>query len=154
LLEVNIDGASRGNPGLSAIGIMVKNNGIILVEHAEFLGIRTNNQAEYEALKRALEICNQLDKEITILSDSELLVNQRNSKYRLRNQQLKIISMEISNLEKNFDKIQYKHISREKNNKADRLANKALNEYLKRIGSLEKKKKFISITILIQYIKF
>jgi ribonuclease HI len=138
LLEVNIDGASRGNPGLSAIGIMVKNNGIILVEHAEFLGIRTNNQAEYEALKRALEICNQLDKEITILSDSELLVNQRNSKYRLRNQQLKIISMEISNLEKNFDKIQYKHISREKNNKADRLANKALNEYLKRIGGLEK----------------
>jgi ribonuclease HI len=138
LLEVNIDGASRGNPGLSAIGIMVKNNGIILVEHAEFLGIRTNNQAEYEALKRALEICNQLDNEITILSDSELLVNQRNSKYRLRNQQLKIISMEISNLEKNFDKIQYKHISREKNNKADRLANKALNEYLKRIGGLEK----------------
>jgi ribonuclease HI len=138
LLEVNIDVASRGNPGLSAIGIMVKNNGIILVEHAEFLGIRTNNQAEYEALKRALEICNQLDKEITILSDSELLVNQRNSKYRLRNQQLKIISREISNLEKNFDKIQYKHISREKNNKADRLANKALNEYLKRIGGLEK----------------
>jgi ribonuclease HI len=138
LLEVNIDGASRGNPGLSAIGIMVKNNETILMEHAEFLGIRTNNQAEYEALKRALEICNQLDNEITILSDSELLVNQRNSKYRLRNHQLKIISMEISNLEKNFDKIQYKHISREKNNKADRLANKALNEYLKRIGGLEK----------------
>jgi ribonuclease HI len=138
LLEVNIDGASRGNPGLSAIGIMVKNNGTILMEHAEFLGIRTNNQAEYEALKRALEICNQLDKEITILSDSELLVNQRNSKYRLRNQQLKIISREISNLEKNFDKIQYKHISREKNNQADRLANKALNEYLKRIDGLEK----------------
>jgi ribonuclease HI len=138
LLEVNIDGASRGNPGLSAIGIMVKNNETILMEHAEFLGIRTNNQAEYEALKRALEICNQLDKEITILSDSELLVNQRNSKYRLRNQQLKIISREISDLEKNFDKIEYKHISREKNNKADRLANKALNEYLKRIGGLEK----------------
>ena len=138
MLEVNIDGASRGNPGLSAIGIMVKNNGTILMEHAEFLGIRTNNQAEYEALKRALEICNQLDKEITILSDSELLVNQRNSKYRLRNQQLKIISREISNLEKNFDKIEYKHISRERNNKADRLANKALNEYLKRIDGLEK----------------
>ena len=131
LLEVNIDGASRGNPGLSAIGIIVKNNEKILMEHAEFLGIRTNNQAEYEALKRALEICNQLDKEITILSDSELLVNQRNSKYRIRNQQLKIISREISNLEKNFEKIQYKHISREKNNKADRLANKALDDYIK-----------------------
>jgi ribonuclease HI len=138
LLEVNIDGASRGNPGLSAIGIIVKDNEKILMEHAEFLGIRTNNQAEYEALRRALEICIKLDKEITILSDSELLIHQRNLKYRIRNQQLKIISREISILEKNFEKIQYKHIPREKNNKADRLANKALNEYLKEIDSKQK----------------
>ncbi len=135
MLEVNIDGASRGNPGLSAIGIIVKENETILIEHAEFLGIRTNNQAEYEALRRALEICIKLDKEITILSDSELLIRQRNLKYRIRNQQLKLISREISILEKNFEKIQYKHIPREKNNKADRLANKALDEYLKEIDS-------------------
>jgi ribonuclease HI len=135
LLEVNIDGASRGNPGLSAIGIIVKENETILMEHAEFLGIRTNNQAEYEALRRALEICIKLDKEITILSDSELLIRQRNLKYKIRNQQLKLISREISILEKNFEKIQYKHIPREKNNNADRLANKALNEYLKEIDS-------------------
>jgi ribonuclease HI len=135
LLEVNIDGASRGNPGLSAIGIIVKENETILMEHAEFLGIRTNNQAEYEALRRALEICIKLDKEITILSDSELLIRQRNLKYKIRNQQLKLISREISILEKNFEKIQYKHIPREKNNKADRLANKALDEYLKEIDS-------------------
>jgi ribonuclease HI len=135
LLEVNIDGASRGNPGLSAIGIIVRENETILIEHAEFLGIRTNNQAEYEALRRALEICIKLDKEITILSDSELLIRQRNLKYKIRNQQLKIISREISILEKNFEKIQYKHIPREKNNNADRLANKALNEYLKEIDS-------------------
>ena len=135
MLEVNIDGASRGNPGLSAIGIIVKENETILIEHAEFLGIRTNNQAEYEALRRALEICIKLDKEITILSDSELLIRQRNLKYKIRNQQLKLISREISILEKNFEKIQYKHIPREKNNKADRLANKALNEYLKEIDS-------------------
>jgi ribonuclease HI len=135
LLEVNIDGASRGNPGLSAIGIIVRENETILIEHAEFLGIRTNNQAEYEALRRALEICIKLDKEITILSDSELLIRQRNLKYKIRNQQLKLISREISILEKNFEKIQYKHIPREKNNNADRLANKALNEYLKEIDS-------------------
>jgi ribonuclease HI len=135
LLEVNIDGASRGNPGLSAIGIIVRENETILIEHAEFLGIRTNNQAEYEALRRALEICIKLDKEITILSDSELLIRQRNLKYKIRNQQLKLISREISILEKNFEKIQYKHIPREKNNKADRLANKALDEYLKEIDS-------------------
>ena len=131
MLEVNIDGASRGNPGLSAIGIIIKNNEKILMEHYEFLGIRTNNQAEYEALRRALEICNTLDKEITIFSDSELLVNQRNTKYKIRNQNLKMISREISNLEKNFEMIQYRHIPREKNYRADKLANKALDDYIK-----------------------
>ena len=135
MIEVHIDGASRGNPGLSAIGIIIKHNEKILMEHSEFLGIRTNNQAEYEALRRALEICNKLDKEITIFSDSELLVNQRNTKYKIRNQNLKMISREISNLEKNFEKIQYRHIPREKNNKADKLANKALDEYIKKIAN-------------------
>ena len=132
---MNIDGASRGNPGLSAIGIIIKQNEKILLEHSEFLGVRTNNQAEYEALKRALEICNTLDKELTVFSDSELLVNQRNAKYKIRNQNLKMISREISNLEKNFDKIQYRRIPREKNNKADRLANIALDEYIKKIAN-------------------
>jgi len=132
---VNIDGASRGNPGLSAIGIIIKNNEKILKEHSEFLGVRTNNQAEYEALIRALEICNTLDKEITIFSDSDLLVNQRNTKYKIRNQNLKMISRDISILEKNFEKVQYRRIPREKNNKADRLANIALDEYIKKIAN-------------------
>jgi len=128
---VNIDGASRGNPGLSAIGIIIKQNEKILIEHSEFLGIRTNNQAEYEALKRALEICNELDKEIIVFSDSELLVNQRNTKYKIRNQNLKMISRDISNLEKNFEKVLYRRIPREKNYRADKLANKALDDYIK-----------------------
>jgi len=132
LLEVNIDGASRGNPGLSAIGIIVKLNDNTLLEHYEYLGIRTNNQAEYESLRRALEMCSKLDKEITIFSDSELLINQRNSKYKIRNQELKVISRDISILEKNFEKILYKHIPREKNSKADKLANRALNELIKK----------------------
>lgn len=138
MLEVNIDGASRGNPGLSAIGIIVKHNGVTLIEHYEYLGIRTNNQAEYESLRRALEICSKLDKEITIFSDSELLVNQRNSKYKLRNQELKVISRDISILEKNFEKILYKHVPREKNGKADKLANRALNEHIKKNMELAK----------------
>lgn len=135
MIDVNIDGASRGNPGLSAIGIIIKQNEKILLEHSEFLGVRTNNQAEYEALRRALEICNTLDKELTVFSDSELLVNQRNAKYKIRNQNLKMISREISNLEKNFDKIQYRRIPREKNNKADKLANMALDDYIKKIAN-------------------
>ncbi len=138
MLEVNIDGASRGNPGLSAIGIIVKQNDMTLIEHYEYLGIRTNNQAEYESLRRALEICSKMDKEITIFSDSELLINQRNSKYKLRNQELKVISRDISLLEKNFEKILYKHVPREKNGKADRLANRALNEHIKKNMELAK----------------
>ncbi len=138
MLEVNIDGASRGNPGLSAIGIIVKQNDMTLIEHYEYLGIRTNNQAEYESLRRALEICSNLDKEITVFSDSELLINQRNSKYKLRNQELKVISRDISVLEKNFEKILYRHVPREKNGKADKLANRALNEHIKKNMELTK----------------
>ena len=131
LLQVNIDGASRGNPGLSAIGILVKDKETTIIEHSEYIGIKTNNQSEYEALRRALEICNEIDSEITILSDSELLINQRNLKYRIRNQELKIISREIANLEKNFERILYKHIPRGKNNFADKLANKAIDEHIR-----------------------
>jgi ribonuclease HI len=131
LLQVNIDGASRGNPGLSAIGILVKDKETTIIEHSEYIGIKTNNQSEYEALRRALEICNEIDSEITILSDSELLINQRNLKYRIRNQELKIISREITNMEKNFERILYKHIPRGKNNFADKLANKAIDEHIR-----------------------
>lgn len=131
LLQVNIDGASRGNPGLSAIGIIARDKETTIIEHSEYIGIKTNNQSEYEALRRALEICKEIDSELTILSDSELLINQRNLKYRIRNQELKVISREITNLEKNFEKILYKHIPREKNNFADKLANKAIDEYIK-----------------------
>ena len=71
-----------------------------------------------------------MDSEVNILSDSELLINQRNLKYRIRSQELKIISREISNLEKNYDKITYKHIPRTKNGRADYLANKALDKHV------------------------
>ena len=129
-MEINIDGASRGNPGLSAIGIIIKSNKEI-IRHSEFLGERTNNQAEYEALKKALEICDGMDNELTIFSDSELLINQRNMKYKIRNQQLKIISREISRLEKQYANIVYRHIPRQINGEADKLANKALDEYIR-----------------------
>jgi ribonuclease HI len=72
-----------------------------------------------------------IDNEITILSDSELVVNQRRNKYKVRNKQLKILSREISNLERRFDTIIYEHIPREKNRTADLLANHAIDEHVK-----------------------
>jgi ribonuclease HI/probable phosphoglycerate mutase len=101
------------------------------LEHREFVGYKTNNQAEYIALKKAMQIAFGLDDSITILSDSELLVNQRTNRYKVRNKELSNIFREISNLEKHFQIVIYKHVPRSKNRNADLLANQAIDEHIK-----------------------
>lgn len=135
VLSVHIDGASRGNPGYSAIGILIKDDERIITEYGEYVGIKTNNQAEYLALRKALQICSDMTKEVNILSDSELLINQRNQKYRIRNQELKNLSREIAVLEKNYEIITYKHIPRSMNSRADFIANRALDRHLDEVNS-------------------
>jgi len=131
LHEIYIDGSSRGNPGLSGIGIIASKDNKRLFSYREFIGFKTNNQAEYFALKRALQIGNYHTKEIRIKSDSILLVNQRTKKYKIRNIELKNISMEISNLEKLFDVVEYRHVMRTENYDADLQANCAIDDYVK-----------------------
>ena len=126
---VNIDGASRGNPGPAGIGVVIIKDDLRIAEYKEFIGKKTNNQAESTALKKALQIASAFDDEITVLSDSQLVVNQRNNKYKVRSKQLKIIYREISNLERHFKIVMYKHIPREKNEDADLLANRAIDEH-------------------------
>jgi ribonuclease HI len=128
-LVVNIDGASRGNPGPAGIGVVFSRDNLRITEYKEFIGKKTNNQAEYAALKKALQIASTLDNELMVLSDSQLIVNQRNNVYKVRNKQLKIIFREISNLERRFKMVIYKHIPREKNEYADLLANQAIDEH-------------------------
>ena len=135
VLSVHIDGASRGNPGYSAIGILIKDDEKIITEYGEYVGIKTNNQAEYLALRKALEICSNMAKEVNILSDSELLINQRNQKYKIRNQELKNLSRDIAVLEKNYEIITYKHIPRSMNSRADFIANRALDRHLDKVNS-------------------
>jgi ribonuclease HI/probable phosphoglycerate mutase len=130
VLTIHIDGASRGNPGPSGIGVVIIKNKLIIAEYNEFIGKKTNNQAEYVALKKALQIASILDNEITVLSDSKLVVSQRKNKYRVRNKQIKIIFREISNLEKQFRTVIYRYIPRAKNHYADFLANLAIDERL------------------------
>ena len=131
MLTINIDGASRGNPGLSGIGVVISRDGERLAEYNEFIGNSTNNLAEYMALKKALKMASTLeDNEITILSDSELVVKQRNHYYKVRSKRLKVIFREISNLEKSFKWVCYRHIPRENNRAADLLANKSIDEYV------------------------
>jgi ribonuclease HI len=128
---INIDGASRGNPGLSGIGIIISRRGQKVAEYKEFVGSTTNNIAEYMALKKALKIASTMrDDEITILSDSELVVKQRNHSYKVRSKHLKIIFREVNNLEKYFKSVCYRHIPRDINREADLLANRAIDEYV------------------------
>ncbi|HEY5631825.1 MAG TPA: ribonuclease HI family protein [Nitrososphaeraceae archaeon] len=128
-MVVNIDGASRGNPGPAGIGVVFSRDNLRITEYKEFIGKKTNNQAEYAALKKALHIASTLDNELMVLSYSQLIVNQRNNVYKVRNKQLKIIFREISNLERRFKMVIYKHIPREKNEYADLLANQAIDEH-------------------------
>ena len=131
MLTINIDGASRGNPGLSGIGIVISRGGQKISEYNEFVGSTTNNIAEYTALKKALKIASTLkDDEIIVLSDSELVVKQRNHSYKVRSKQLKIIFREINNLEKYFKSVSYRHIPRDLNREADSLANRAIDEHI------------------------
>jgi len=130
-LSIHIDGASRGNPGYSGIGIVITKNNNKIAEYKEFIGMKTNNQAEYIALKKALEIASSIDDQIAVLSDSELVINQRTNHYKIRNKQLKVLFREITNLEKNFRTVVYRHIPREINRDADLLANQAIDERIK-----------------------
>ena len=129
LLSINIDGASRGNPGPSGVGISIIKKDKLILRYGEFIGIQTNIQSEYFALKRALEIAIGLDNDIMIFSDCLAVVKQRKIKNRVRNKGLRTLTRQISNLEKKFNRISYKFIPRRKNTNVDRAANQAIDDY-------------------------
>jgi len=130
IYEVFIDGASSGNPGPSSIGIVVRKGGIVKEKVSEYIGIATNNQAEYMACLNALKLMRQLGvKSFDINSDSELLIKQLNGEYRVKDRELLGYFNEIKELERHFLKINYNHIPREKNIEADGLARDILKEH-------------------------
>ncbi len=126
LLYINIDGASKGNPGEASIAVIIRDeNKKILEEYCESIGIATNNIAEYTAALKAIELAAKHTRdEIKIFSDSKLLVNQLNGAYRIRNKNLFKIVVQIKSLENIFKKVSYFNIGREHNTLADALANK------------------------------
>ncbi|MFH1838231.1 MAG: ribonuclease HI family protein [Candidatus Kuenenbacteria bacterium] len=129
-LKIYTDGGARGNPGPSGIGVVIKYDDKIL-EFSEFIGNATNNQAEYKAVILALEEAKKLKaKEIDFYSDSELIVNQLNQKYKVKNKELSFLFLKVWNLSLNFNKITYTHILREQNKEADKLVNQILDKKL------------------------
>lgn len=130
-VTAKIDGASRGNPGPAGIGVLLKDRrGETIGRISEFLGKDlTNNQAEYSALVRCLEYCLEIGADaVEVLSDSTLIVNQMKGTYRVKSENIKDLYEEAKKLESNFEKVSYKHISRDENEIADNLANQALDE--------------------------
>ena len=129
-LIIYTDGGARGNPGPSGIGVVVYNEQKELVrEYSDFLGIATNNQAEYKAVILALKKAQELGgEELHFYLDSELVVKQLRGEYKVKNKDLASLFLEIHNLTINFQKISYTHVRRELNKEADRLANEAMDK--------------------------
>ena len=130
------DGGSRGNPGKAAIGVVFCNEmGQEIKKFGEYLGDGlTNNEAEYQAvifaLKKFKAVFGKKIAEISemeVRSDSELLVNQMNGKYKLENEKIQKFFIEIWNLMIDFKGVKFKAIPREKNKEADRLVNEELD---------------------------
>jgi len=128
-LIISTDGGSRGNPGPAALGAIVGGKG-----YGEYLGIMTNNQAEYLALVFALKKAKALlgkakakQTEVEVRMDSELIVKQMQGLYKIENEKLQPYFMEIWNLRLDFKKVTFKHIPREENKAADRMVNQALD---------------------------
>jgi formyltetrahydrofolate-dependent phosphoribosylglycinamide formyltransferase len=124
-----IDGGSRGNPGPAAAAYVLSDaSGRQLQAKAFFIGETTNNVAEYTAICRALEAAKSLGKkQITIYSDSELLVKQINGQYKIKSDNIKPLFKEAVELLNKFESREVKHITREKNKQADKLVNRALD---------------------------
>lgn len=125
-----IDGASRNNPGPAGSGVFIKKNDSIFLKKGFFLGTKTNNQAEYLALAIALFfIKNEKTKNpnISIVSDSELLIKQMNGLYQIKNTELIKIKNLINYLLQNT-KTTFKHVLREQNKIADKLANEGIDK--------------------------
>ena len=131
IVEIYIDGAARGNPGESGIGIFIKDEKGKTREVKKYLGTLTNNQAEYMALITALESSKEhRNKKIQIYTDSLLLANQMNGLWKVKHPEISVLNKKAKELLKNFKEVTIQHIPRELNKEADRLANLAIDEYL------------------------
>jgi len=126
------DGGSRGNPGPSASGFVVLDmEDNVLVDQGVYLGVTTNNQAEYTALKLGLEECLKMQvKEIEVYMDSLLVVNQMKGIFKVKNRDLWPIHDAIKTLATKFEKISFSHVPREFNKLADAAVNRALDDHL------------------------
>jgi ribonuclease HI len=126
-LILRTDGASRGNPGPAAAGVVIEaDGGTLIARGGHYLGVMTNNQAEYRALITGLRaIAAYQPSSVEVYLDSELLVNQLNGRYRVRDERLRPLYEEALRLAKALPRVRFSHVPRALNHLADAEANKA-----------------------------
>jgi ribonuclease HI len=136
-MRMYADGGARGNPGPAAAGVVLyelndaDEQGNKIIEFGEYLGERTNNQAEYTAILLGVQKAHELGcEELDVKLDSELAVKQLNGEYRVKNEELAKIYIQIHNLKQSFRQIKFSHVRREFNTVADAQVNKAIDEAL------------------------
>ncbi|HMH15702.1 MAG TPA: ribonuclease HI family protein [Edaphobacter sp.] len=133
-INAHCDGGARGNPGPAGYGALIQDDqGMVLAELSEFLGIRTNNYAEYSGLLGCLQYA--LDhghRRLRVVSDSELMVKQIQGKYKVNSPDLKPLWQEARNRIAKLEAFEISHALRHKNKDADRLANEAMDRGMKR----------------------
>ena len=125
-LDIHIDGASKGNPGPSGIGVVISSGGQVIKNISAFIGNTTNNVAEYTALIYALQEALKLKAEkLSIKTDSQLLSRQINKVYKVRHPNIIGLYNQAINLLEAFREVEMIYIPREENRGADKLATKA-----------------------------
>jgi len=145
MIYTNSDGGSRGNPGPAAVAVMVRDENKVLEEYSATIKKKTtNNVAEYVALIKALEIASEFTTgEITCILDSEFVVKQLLGEYRVKNKKMLELFLKVQVLQDRFEKIKYKHVSREDplQKHVDYLLNKKLDEKFGKKKVRHRKKK-------------
>lgn len=134
-ITIYTDGASRGNPGHSSYGYSIKNEkGELIHEEGKYIGIATNNFAEYSAVVEALKYVeqkfNKKSLQVKFLMDSKLVVEQLSGRFKIKSKNLIPLIIVIKELEGKLESVTYEHIPRALNSLADSLANKALDSRL------------------------
>jgi ribonuclease HI len=132
-LEIYIDGASKGNPGHSGIGVVICQGGSAVKNISRYIGMATNNIAEYTALVFALQeaLIMRADS-VKISTDSQLLYRQINRTYKVKHPNIIGLFSQALHLMSGFKKVSIRHIPREENRTADKLATQAVNKEVKK----------------------
>lgn len=133
-LQIFTDGGARGNPGPAGIGVVVLADGVVHYEHKAFIGLKTNNEAEYLAFLQAVtwladEVQDQPIEQVEFFLDSQLVVEQLRRNWKIKEDRLRLFAQDIWQKLAGFTfPVTISHVHRAQNAEADRLVNQALDE--------------------------